>query len=128
MNFICVSNNINFSKNCSALHPQSIPFATIGMYIMFYFLYIDLLSSDQGSLRTLLNKIWFTMFPRAGGRTAIGSSSFEHVFMGEIHRGEISGFHNWVFFNAEESAGRANYRGFTRYVDLGGVRLLTTEG
>ncbi|KAF4522502.1 hypothetical protein B566_EDAN002587 [Ephemera danica] len=80
----------------------------------------NLLTNEPGSLRALLLKLWFTMFPRAGGRSEIGSSSFEHVFMGEVHRGEVSGFHNWVFFHNEEKAGRANYRGFNRYVDLGG--------
>lgn len=61
------------------------------------------------------------MYPRFGGGSAVGSSAFEHVFLAEVKKGEISGFHNWVYFAHEENTGKADYLGHIRHIDLGGV-------
>jgi len=61
------------------------------------------------------------MYPRLGGGSAVGSSAFEHIFLAEIRKGEISGFHNWLFFAHEENSGKADYLGHIRHIDLGGV-------
>jgi poly(U)-specific endoribonuclease len=38
----------------------------------------------------------------------------EHVFVGEIKNGEISGFHNWVQFYLQEQNGSLDYRGYIK--------------
>ena len=48
-------------------------------------------------------------------------SGFEHVFMGEIKNGKVSGFHGWVHWYLEEQAGNANYLGYITTVDFGKV-------
>ncbi|XP_059479766.1 endoribonuclease CG2145-like [Neocloeon triangulifer] len=79
-----------------------------------------LIENAPGSLKTKLQQLWFTMFPRLGSGSPIGSSAFEHIFLSEVRKGEISGFHNWLYFAHEESTGKANYLGHIRHIDLGG--------
>jgi len=55
------------------------------------------------------------------GQGKIGSSAFEHIFLTEIKNGTISGLHNWVYFHEEEKAGRADYKGYIKKVELGNV-------
>ncbi|XP_042873740.1 poly(U)-specific endoribonuclease-like [Penaeus japonicus] len=71
----------------------------------------------SGSLRDKLKEIWFMMYSRAG--STLGSSGFEHVFVGELKSGDVSGFHNWVYFYHEELEGDLNYMGWSKTVDLG---------
>lgn len=59
------------------------------------------------------------MYSRGGGR--IGSSGFEHVFLTELKNNQVSGLHNWLYFNEEEKKHNANYLGYMRKVDLGNV-------
>ncbi|KAL1512551.1 hypothetical protein ABEB36_002131 [Hypothenemus hampei] len=79
------------------------------------------IGKDPREFKDLLRLIWFNMYSRGNGR--IGSSGFEHVFIGEIKNNQVSGLHNWVYFNEEESQGRANYLGYMNKVDLGDVRI-----
>lgn len=51
----------------------------------------------------------------------IGSSGFEHVFLGESKNGKISGFHNWIYWGYEEQAGNLNYFGKLDQIDFGQV-------
>jgi poly(U)-specific endoribonuclease len=61
----------------------------------------------------LLFQIWFDLYRRDyGGR--LDSCGFEHVFVGEVRGGEISGFHNWIRFYLEEKKGTVNYRGYIK--------------
>ncbi|XP_049814380.1 endoribonuclease CG2145-like isoform X1 [Schistocerca nitens] len=76
-----------------------------------------LVRRDPKAYKNLLNQIWFGMYSRGGGR--VGSSAFEHVFLGELKRGEISGLHNWIFFNNEEILKHADYLGYIRKLELG---------
>ena len=39
-------------------------------------------------------------------------SGFEHVFIGEIKNGEVSGFHDWVNFYQQEKTNAINYLGY----------------
>ncbi|KAJ9601547.1 hypothetical protein L9F63_000290, partial [Diploptera punctata] len=77
-----------------------------------------IVSRDPKMQKDLLKLIWFTMYSRGGGK--IGSSAFEHVFLGELKRGEVSGLHNWIFFANEEVHKDADYMGYIRKLDLGG--------
>jgi len=61
---------------------------------------------------------WFGMYDRA--KTILGSSGFEHVFIGECCKGgEVGGFHNWYHYYMLEAAGLIDYRGYMEYVSLG---------
>lgn len=75
---------------------------------------------DSGAFKNTLREIWFGLYPRGGGR--ISSSGFEHVFLSEIKNGDVSGLHNWLYFSDQEAKGRADYLGYMKKVDLGGVR------
>lgn len=72
---------------------------------------------NSKAYKDLLSSIWFTMYSRGGG--IIGSSAFEHVFLGELKKDEVSGLHNWIFFANEEENNRADYMGYLRKLDLG---------
>ncbi|XP_032821192.1 uridylate-specific endoribonuclease [Petromyzon marinus] len=54
-----------------------------------------------------LQKMWFGLYSRYNG--AQDSSGFEHIFLGEIKGGKVSGFHNWVSFYFLEKEGKLNY-------------------
>lgn len=64
-----------------------------------------------------MDEIWFTPYSRSKGK--IGSSGFEHVFLGELKRGEVSGLHNWLFFLKEEQEKDINYKGYLKNIQLG---------
>jgi poly(U)-specific endoribonuclease len=69
--------------------------------------------SDKEGFIKLLQSIWFEMYHRSrGGRE--DSSGFEHVFVGEVKDGEVSGFHNWIQFYLEEQKGTVDYRGYIK--------------
>ncbi|KAK3923087.1 Poly(U)-specific endoribonuclease-like protein [Frankliniella fusca] len=72
---------------------------------------------NKRAYKDLLNSIWFTMYSRGGG--IIGSSAFEHVFLGELKKDEVSGLHNWVYFANEEENHRADYMGYLKKLELG---------
>ncbi|XP_066941189.1 uridylate-specific endoribonuclease-like [Macrobrachium rosenbergii] len=71
----------------------------------------------HGSLRQKIKEIWFDLYPR-GSNSAVGSSGFEHTFVGEIKHNEVAGFHNWVHFYLEEKRGNLDYEGWSKLVDL----------
>lgn len=73
----------------------------------------------RGPLRDKLKEIWFTLYKRAGKNGNVGSSGFEHSFIGELKDGKVSGFHNWIQFGHEEKDGDLDYKGFMRYTNLG---------
>lgn len=76
-------------------------------------------------MKDVLNKIWFTVYSR--GNRKMGSSAFEHIFLGEIKRNEVSGLHNWIYFSNEEQKGRLNYLGHMQTLDFKGVRYLSSS-
>ncbi|CAB4011133.1 poly(U)-specific endoribonuclease-A-like isoform X2 [Paramuricea clavata] len=62
-----------------------------------------------------LYKMWFYRYKRLGYRD---SSGFEHVFVGEISRGVVSGFHNWLQLYYLERNNQVDYRGFLKYYNV----------
>lgn len=61
-------------------------------------------------------------YNRGGGYR--GSSGLEHVFLGEKDGTTISGYHSWIKYYRDESAGKVNYLGYSRIIKLGVVRHL----
>ncbi|XP_038609151.1 poly(U)-specific endoribonuclease [Tachyglossus aculeatus] len=54
-----------------------------------------------------LKNMWFGLYSRSSAEG--DSSGFEHVFSGEVKKGQVSGFHNWIRFYLQEKAGLVNY-------------------
>ncbi|NXU96496.1 ENDOU endoribonuclease, partial [Cettia cetti] len=63
-------------------------------------------SSRQEFVRAL-QQMWFGLYSRGDGQR--DSSGFEHVFSGEVKKGKVSGFHNWIRFYLLERQGALNY-------------------
>lgn len=59
--------------------------------------------------RSTLYRIWFKLYSRHPG--VLGSSGFEHVFLGEIDDGQAKGIHNWVWIYKQEKLGNLDYKG-----------------
>lgn len=76
--------------------------------------------TNNRAFRDAIHQIWFGLYSREN-RT-LGSSGFEHVFLGEIKQEKVQGFHNWVFFSKEEQNNNLNYKGkIGPLVSLGNV-------
>jgi poly(U)-specific endoribonuclease len=56
-----------------------------------------------------VDTLWFGLYKRDA---AGDSSSFEHVFCGEIDDGKVKGLHSFVQVHLEEEAGRLEYKGW----------------
>jgi poly(U)-specific endoribonuclease len=67
---------------------------------------------DRDEFMKLLHYIWFKTYTRDRRGEGNDSSGFEHVFVGEIKNGKVSGFHNWINFYFEEKKGNVDYRGY----------------
>ncbi|XP_041438509.1 poly(U)-specific endoribonuclease-A isoform X2 [Xenopus laevis] len=53
-----------------------------------------------------LQQMWFGLYSRS---TGADSSGFEHVFVGEVKKGIVSGFHSWIRFYMLEKKGLLDY-------------------
>ncbi|XP_060723307.1 uridylate-specific endoribonuclease A [Tachysurus vachellii] len=75
-----------------------------------------------------LKMMWFGLYSRSSG--SLDSSGFEHIFAGEIKKGKVSGFHNWVRFYLLEKSGLLNYYSYsydgpwTSYPDVLGMQFM----
>lgn len=82
-------------------------------------------TSSTTAWKTKLYNIWFKLYSRERG--VLGSSGFEHAFLGEIDGGEVKGVHNWIWVYLKEKAGWVDYQGYlatpTRDPRLLSVRL-----
>eukprot|EP00587_Corethron_hystrix_P005135 CAMPEP_0113329430 /NCGR_PEP_ID=MMETSP0010_2-20120614/20903_1 /TAXON_ID=216773 ORGANISM="Corethron hystrix, Strain 308" /NCGR_SAMPLE_ID=MMETSP0010_2 /ASSEMBLY_ACC=CAM_ASM_000155 /LENGTH=480 /DNA_ID=CAMNT_0000191533 /DNA_START=94 /DNA_END=1536 /DNA_ORIENTATION=- /assembly_acc=CAM_ASM_000155 len=65
--------------------------------------------SDPSGFTKLLYKLWFDLYNRSRAKD---SSGFEHVFVGEVKNGEVTGFHNWIQFYLAEKKGEVDYKGY----------------
>lgn len=76
-----------------------------------------LFNKSNTEFRKLLGELWFALYSR--GNRILGSSGFEHVFLGEKKLGKVQGFHNWVFFYHMENLKKVNYLGHWEAKKLG---------
>jgi len=67
-------------------------------------------SGSIDDFKSYINTLWFGLYDRGG--SGAGSSGFEHVFIGEIKNGEVSGFHDWINFYQQEKTNAINYLGY----------------
>uniref|UniRef100_A0A1I7Y6E0 Endoribonuclease n=1 Tax=Steinernema glaseri TaxID=37863 RepID=A0A1I7Y6E0_9BILA len=70
----------------------------------------------QGTLEEFLPELftlWFGTYSRCHG--ALGSSGWEHVFLGEWKGSTVDGQHDWVRYYLLEKAGKINYHGYDKY-------------
>lgn len=58
-----------------------------------------------------LQDLWFTLYSR---KSKNDSSGFEHVFLGEIKEGQVTGMHNWIQIYLQEKKGEFNYKGYIK--------------
>uniref|UniRef100_A0A6J0SMP2 Uridylate-specific endoribonuclease n=1 Tax=Pogona vitticeps TaxID=103695 RepID=A0A6J0SMP2_9SAUR len=74
-----------------------------------------------------LKEMWFGLYSRS--KDDSDSSGFEHVFTGEVKKGKVSGFHNWIRFYLLEKKGIINYLSYnydgpwTSYPDVLGMQF-----
>ena len=78
------------------------------------------ITGSMADFKRLVKELWFGMYPRVTGR--VGSSGFEHVFLGELKNG-VSGLHSWLRYYLEERSGSMNYLGYIRTRSIGQVKL-----
>ncbi|XP_053679467.1 endoribonuclease CG2145 [Anopheles nili] len=76
-----------------------------------------IVTADPKTHHELLKTIWFTLYSRGNGK--IGSSGFEHVFLNEVSNGTMIGLHNWLYVYDMEKAGRIDYKGWNKKMELG---------
>merc|ERR1712109_304999 len=75
---------------------------------------------DVEGAKKKLKELWFYPYDRDGtSHEVLGSSGFEHVFMGEIKNGKVSGFHGWIHWYLEEQARNVDYFGYITTVEFG---------
>lgn len=65
-------------------------------------------NSERKQFVDELKDLWFSLYSR---KAKNDSSGFEHVFLGEIKDGEVTGMHNWCHIYMEEKRGHFNYKG-----------------
>jgi len=79
------------------------------------------ITGSMADFKRLVKELWFGMYPRVTGR--VGSSGFEHVFLGELKNG-VSGLHSWLRYYLEERSGSMNYLGYIRTRSIGQNMLI----
>jgi len=88
-----------------------------------------LFSGGMDSFKAHVTKLWTGLFDNDSNRNTDikGSSGFEHVFVGEVKRGKVSGQHNWVQMYLQEKTGHFNYKGYAKTVayasDVTGLKM-----
>lgn len=70
---------------------------------------------NYASFSSYVKRIWFGLYNRSGSRrSALTSSGFEHVLIGEFKGRKVSGLHNWIRQYFMEDAGQFNYHGYNQ--------------
>ncbi|KAK6031261.1 endoribonuclease XendoU [Ostertagia ostertagi] len=67
-------------------------------------------ATDMATLKTFLWNLWFGTYSRCSG--ALGSSGWEHVFVGEWKGTTVDGQHDWARYYLLQKAGNITYHGY----------------
>ncbi|KAK9823963.1 hypothetical protein WJX72_006687 [[Myrmecia] bisecta] len=78
-------------------------------YVHKYLVAKQLASPNVAEFKKQLHQMWFSLYSR---EVRDDSCGFEHVFVGEVDQGKVSGFHNWLQFHLQEARGLSNYGGY----------------
>lgn len=95
---------------------------------LFAFLYTKGVYASEEAFIEDLKMMWFGLYSRNNNK--LDSSGFEHIFVGEIKGGKVSGFHNWIQFYLLEKRGQLNYYShsfdgpWTTYPDVMGMQFM----
>eukprot|EP00095_Tigriopus_kingsejongensis_P010064 maker-scaffold99_size374999-snap-gene-2.32 protein:Tk10064 transcript:maker-scaffold99_size374999-snap-gene-2.32-mRNA-1 annotation:"hypothetical protein LOTGIDRAFT_230532" len=77
------------------------------------------ITGTMDDFRAQIYTLWLDGYDRDGtSANVVGSSGFEHVFMGELKDGKVSGFHNWLKYYHEEQNGSIDYLGYLSQADF----------
>jgi len=76
-------------------------------------------NGEKSEWEDFLYTTWFTMYDRAKAAATLGSSGFEHVYIGEVKNGDVSGFHSWYHYYLLEQSGNINYLGYWDTIEFG---------
>ncbi|KAM4700920.1 uridylate-specific endoribonuclease isoform 3-T3 [Discoglossus pictus] len=94
---------------------------------LYHFFHHKGLYHTEKEFVTDLQKMWFGLYSRSTGEA--DSSGFEHVFLGEVKKGKVSGFHSWIRFYFLEKKGMMDYYSYnfdgpwTSYPDVLGKQF-----
>ena len=69
---------------------------------------LELACEEKELFKQEMRQYWLQLYSRS--KKVLDSSGFEHVFIGEIKKKSITGFHNWLFAYLEEKNGNFNYK------------------
>jgi len=79
------------------------------IYVHKYLMAKGLAADTVYGFKQQLYSLWFKLYRRSH---TLDSSGFEHVFVGEVKDGKVSGMHNWIQLYIEEKRGNLDYRGW----------------
>ena len=71
--------------------------------------------AEETEYRELIRELWFGLYSRSPKYNTTDSSGFEHVFVGEIRKNTVKGFHSWIQLYLQEQAGLIDHQGYFRY-------------
>ena len=80
--------------------------------------------SSETEFGHMLYSLWFTKYSRS--HSVLGSTGFEHVFVGETTSSAVTGLHGWIQFYLEEKKGHLNYLGYVYTKQVGNEILIIT--
>jgi len=71
-------------------------------------------NQTKSNFESWVKQLWFGPYSRGDSPSALGSSGFEHVFVGEWKDGKVSGLHSWLRYYLLEKSGAITYKGWSQ--------------
>ncbi|VFV30782.1 poly-specific endoribonuclease [Lynx pardinus] len=112
-----MSSTSSFKIYLPASHPSSMAVTAVSdldkalasklVSLLAFYIYCQNRYSSEQEFVSDLKNMWFGLYSRGNGEE--DSSGFEHVFSGEVKKGKVTGFHNWIRFYMQEKEGLVDY-------------------